>query len=367
VTVAAPQDLAVDEEVEAFNDHLPFRVHRLRRWGMGPMKLFHRLAVVSALLRRDRPTVILASGERMVWLAATLHRLHQIPFIAVGHAMEFNVHPRWQFVLTRHAFQAAIGAICVSKYTWSRMETCGIRARAGAVIPNGADDTRFRPLPESERVAFRRAHGLERATILITVGSVHERKGQDVVIRALPRVLERIPDVHYVIVGVPYRREAFEQLAQQLGVADRVHFLGMLDSAGVVRALNAADLFVMASQHTAEGDFEGFGIAVLEAALCGRAAVVSDNSGVIEAIEPGETGLAATIADPSSTADRIVELLSDRQMLASMGRRARDRAVIEKTWVQRGAQYDELMRRLVEPATMRAPWPGVNDVTPDVH
>ncbi|HSN28321.1 MAG TPA: glycosyltransferase family 4 protein [Kofleriaceae bacterium] len=350
VTVASPQELAEQPAITEFDQRQPFAVHQLKQFGPPPVRLAYRMATVSSLIRRSSPHVIVASGERMVWLAALLQRIHGIPYLAVGHAMEFNVPARWQRTITRHSFERAAAVVCVSEYTRSHMERAGIAARASAVIPNGADDERFGLVDAQAAAAFRTSRGLGQAPLLITVGSVHERKGQDVVIRALPRVIERFPDVQYVMVGMPYRRDAFMNLARELGVADHVHVLGVVDAAEVVRALNAADLFVMASQHTPNGDFEGFGIAVVEAALCGRAAVVSDNSGVVEAIEPGETGLVATISDPRSTADRIIELLADRPRLAAMGQLARKRALATKTWQQRGVEYHQLLRGLVETA-----------------
>src|SRR5205823_4374587 len=100
-----------------------------------------------------------------------------------------------------------------------------------------------------------------------------ERKGQDNVIRALPAILRRIPNAHYYMVGLPTLREPLEQLASEIGVCDNVHFVGRAETADVVRWLNACDLFVMTSRTTANGDCEGFGIAVVEAALCGKPAV----------------------------------------------------------------------------------------------
>ncbi|MBV8762206.1 MAG: glycosyltransferase family 4 protein [Deltaproteobacteria bacterium] len=347
VTVASPQEMAEQAAISAFDRQQPFAVHQLKQFGPSAVRLAYRMATVSTLIRRSPPDVIVASGERMVWLAALLERLHHIPYLAVGHAMEFNVPARWRRAVTRRSFGRAAAVVCVSEYTRSHMVRAGISARASAVIPNGADDERF-GLVEAEATArFRDKYRLGTGPLLITVGSVHERKGQDVAIRALPRVLDRFGDVHYAMVGVPYRREQFMTLARELGVEDHVHILGVLPADEVVCALNAADLFVMTSQHTPNGDFEGFGIAVVEAALCGRAAVVSDNSGVVEAIEPGETGLVAKISDPVSTADRLIELLADRPRLAAMGQLARKRAVETKTWQRRGVEYHQLLQRLV--------------------
>ena len=354
VTVAASQELATETEIQAFNAAAPFEVVRFKRFGNAPLKLAYRFAVASRLVQRIQPTLVVASGERMVWLAALLSRSRGVPFVAIGHALEFNAPAAWQRRVNKAAFESAAGVVCVSRYTQARMVSAGIRARVGTVIPNGADDSRFRSLPPDEAHAFRRQHGLVDATILITVGSVHERKGQDVVIRALPRVLERFPDVHYVMLGQPFRRPQFAELAAALRVTDRVHFLGAVSPSTVVQALNAADLFVMASQHTPNGDFEGFGIAVVEAALCGRPAVVSDNSGVAESIEPGETGLVAAVSDPDSLAERILELLADRARLDRMGRLAHERATANKTWHRRGSEYDRWLRRI---ATSLPPGP----------
>ncbi len=347
VDVATLQELAEQRDIDTFNRELPFAIHQLRQYPGIPTKLAYRVAVASRMIRRNRPALIVATGERMVWLAALLYPIHRIPFVAIGHAMEFNVPARWNRVLNKRSFETATSVVCVSRYTEARMVDMGIRARSSTVIPNGADETRFAPVPADEVAAFRRAHDLEGATILITVGSVHERKGQDVMIRALPRVAARFPDVHYVIVGSPFRKQAFAELAASLGVGDRVHFLGVTEPRDTVRALNAATLFVMTSQHTPNGDFEGFGIAVVEAALCGRASVVSDNSGVVEAIEPGETGLVAKISDPESTADRVIELLDDRERLSRMGQLARGRALGEKTWSRRGDDYDRFLRQFL--------------------
>ena len=348
VSVATPQELATDAEIAAFR--VPFPLHRLAQPPGAPTKLAYRAAVVTQLLLRSRPSLIIATGERMVWLAAMLAPVHRIPYAAIGHAQEFNVPARWQRTLNRTAFERARGVVCVSRYTDARMRQMSVSPRRSIVIPNGADETRFEPCSAEDASTFRRRYGLGDGPLLITVGSVHERKGQDVVIRALPRVLERIPDVQYVVVGSPFRKDAFGDLARSLGVGDRVHFLGALPAADTVRALGAADLFVMASQHTPDGDFEGYGIAVVEAALCGRAAVVSDNSGVMEAIEDGDTGRVAAISDPASTADRIVELLSDRDRLARMGKRAREIALAHKTWAHRGTEYDRFLRSLLDDA-----------------
>jgi phosphatidylinositol alpha-1,6-mannosyltransferase len=93
-----------------------------------------------------------------------------------------------------------------------------------------------------------------------------------VVIRALPHILKVAPKTHYLMAGLPTLKHELTELARKLGVAEHVHFLGRVDADSLVKYLNCCDVFVMTSRLTKDGDCEGFGIAVVEAALCGKPA-----------------------------------------------------------------------------------------------
>ncbi len=110
-------------------------------------------------------------------------------------------------------------------------------------------------------------------------------------IRAMPAIIKSVPTARYVVVGLPTFRSDYLALAQSLGVGDRVHFLGRVDNATLVKAYNACEIFIMPSRRAENGDVEGFGIAAIEAALCGRLAVVTSGSGLQEAVIDGQTGL----------------------------------------------------------------------------
>jgi phosphatidylinositol alpha-1,6-mannosyltransferase len=103
----------------------------------------------------------------------------------------------------------------------------------------------------------------------------------------------------------------------------------------------------MTSRHTPGGDFEGYGIAVVEAALCGKPAVVSDNSGLAEAVSPGKTGLVVPQDSPGAVAEAVTNLLLDDRQRLTMGQAARARALSEQTWQRRAEQYHHLLADLV--------------------
>src|SRR5262249_4641204 len=145
--------------------------------------------------------------------------------------------------------------------------------------------------------------------------------------------------------------ERILRIASECGVADRVHLLGRLEPAALCAALNAAEIFVLTSRRTASGDVEGYGIAAVEAAFCGKPAVVSRGSGLEEAIVDGETGLAVPPDDPGAIADAAVALMSDPARLLRMGERARARALGEQTWERRVERYASVLDRVLRAAS----------------
>ncbi len=345
--VVTPQHYVSDEESAVFNAAQPFLIAHLSPLPFKPLQAAYRLCVASRHIRKHRPDLLLASGARAVWLTAMLAHRHRIPFVAIGHGTEFGSTRRITARINRWAFSHASAVICVSEFTRNRMIVAGIRPRLSQVIENGADPDQFTVLTPREIELFRRSIGFADSRILLTVGQVSERKGQSSVISALPLVLKEFPTVHYVIVGLPTKEKEYRMLAGELGVSEHVHFIGRANGEALLRFMNACEVFVMTSRHTVQGDFEGYGIAVVEAALCGKPAVVSADSGVAEAIVNGVTGYAVAPDDPQAVAGVLVRLLRDDDLRRAMGEAARERAIREQTWDQRAQEYDRFLRALL--------------------
>ena len=140
-------------------------------------------------------------------------------------------------------------------------------------------------------------------------------------------------------------------MALELGVADHVHFLGRVDPERLVDLYHACDVFIMTSQHTPDCNWEGFGIAVIEAALCGKPAIVSNESGLSEAVIDGETGLSVPEGDPHATAEAILRLIEDAELRHQLGQRACQRARQEYTWARIVQSYDRLLRQVIQQGT----------------
>lgn len=353
ITVAASQDYASADEIKDFNHAQSFPIISIESHRIPQMRFIKRWRIVSNWLNQNKPDAIIASGSRSVWMTAVLADRYRLPWVAIGHGSELSFRTPARKLITRWAFQKANGVICVSEFTRDQMHKSGIHVDKTCVIPNGADPDLFQILPAKEVESFRARLGFTDAKLILTVGNVTERKGQDVVIRALPQVIKEIPNAHYMIVGLPTKKKELENLAAELGVSKQVHFYERVNNDDLIRFFNSCDVFVMTSRMTSEGDFEGYGIAVVESALCGKPSVVSGNSGLSEAVIDGETSFVVPENDPTATSKAIVQILKNDEFRQRMGEKARHYAVTQQTWTKRIAHYDEFLREILQISNRR--------------
>lgn len=348
VQVLTPQDYAAESEIVTFNDSQPFAVSRLIGGKSAFSKALTRIGTLNSTLRSFKPDVVLVSGSRSIWMMAFLRPFYRdVPWVVVAHGTEFGQMHGLDACLTRLSANQASALICVSEYTGQVVRALGVNKPPMEVVHNGADDAQFFKLDQDKIIELRKALEVENKFVLLTVGNISARKGQEVVIRALPAIVQEDPHVVYWMAGLPTEREFLEKLAKDLGVVKAIRFLDRVTNQRLLELYNACDLFVMTSRQLEDGDFEGYGIAVIEAALCGRAAVVSDNSGLAEAVLDGQTGMLVPQNDPKATAKAILQLIGDPIRLHRLCEQAQARAVDSQTWDNVSAKYLDILSRCV--------------------
>jgi len=341
VAVLTHQDNVTVEQALAFNAKQQFRVVRIPRLPAAALSAVARLALAFRLKTSFKPDVLLASGSGAVLASALLGACGGPPWVAVAHGSEFSTRAALRDKLVRRAFSLADAVVAVSVYTKNRMGAVGIGHRNSIVIHNGADAGLFQVLPTHEVTAAKRRLALQDQRVILTIGNVTRRKGQEIVIRALPLILQKVPNIIYLMVGLPTERARLERIAAELGILDCLRFLGVVEPRLLVLLLNCADVFVMTSISTEDGDCEGFGIAAMEAALCGKPAVVSLEGGLVEAVLDQYTGLCVPARDSRAVADAVTSLLTNEDLRSRLGTAARARALREYTW-------DEVAHRCYE-------------------
>jgi phosphatidylinositol alpha-1,6-mannosyltransferase len=346
VAVASPQSFATNQDIELFNAQQPFEILSLNYKGPSVFEGTNRLIKILQLNRSFNPNVLIAIGWQSVWLGYLISLITDIPYIALGVGSEFQISSRIKRKLIRWSYQHADMVIFISQYTRNLAKDHGIHPRKEIIISLGADEDIFKPNLPTEYL--HRQLNLSDSKVILTVGQVSERKGQDIVIKALPDILVDFPNTIYLIVGLPTNQTRLEQLADDLGVADHVIFTGKVPKNDLASIYNRADIFVLVSRSIKGGEVEGFGIAVVEAALCGIPAIVSNESGLVEAVVPDVTALVVDQDHPEMTSVAIKQLLANDQIRQEMGLAARRYALNQATWRQRVLIFDHHLRTFLE-------------------
>ncbi|HEX8461812.1 MAG TPA: glycosyltransferase family 4 protein, partial [Segetibacter sp.] len=155
---------------------------------------------------------------------------------------------------------------------------------------------------------------------LITVGNLTDRKGQENVIKALPEIATLFPKAVYHLIGKPTNKHKFEATAKALQVDKKLQFYGAVTRDDLLDKLQGATIKLMLSNHTKEGDFEGFGIAVLEANAFGIPAIGSRNSGIADAIEHNKTGVLVNQLDKQEVANAIDTIMNNYSFFSNNAR-----------------------------------------------
>ena len=195
-------------------------------------------------------------------------------------------------------------------------------------IAPGIDVDHFIPTDSSN---LRAELGLTDKSVIISVGRLVHRKGQDKLISALPEIKTSVPNVHLVLVGVGPHQDYLEKLALKLNVSDCVTFIGRINYAELPKYICLGDIFAMPSRSRFFGlEVEGLGIVYLEASACGLPVVGGKSGGAPDAVLVGETGVVVDGTNSSEIADACIELLNNPELCALMG--ANGRAWIIENW-----------------------------------
>jgi len=224
----------------------------------------------------------------------------QKKYVSVIHGSEVLLPSKPQRKFTDFCLKRFDKIIAVSNYTKSLVDRLSIEVE---VIPNGFEVAEFSESPKSY-VAGDKLN-------LVTVGNVTQRKGQHNIINALPAILKKYPNTEYHIVGIPTTQNSLEILAENKKVRDHVFFHGKVSEEKKLKILTESTIFMMLSEHTASGDVEGFGIAILEGNALGLPGIGAKGCGIEDAIFNHKSGILVNAKDESEIVTAIVAILND--------------------------------------------------------
>lgn len=182
---------------------------------------------------------------------------------------------------------------------------------------------------------------------LLFVGRLVERKGVEVLVRALPRILEERP-ARLTVVGEGSREAAIREAVRAAGVEDRVELTGYVPEERLRSLYATCDVFVLPAVVDARGDTEGLGVVLIEALRFGRPVVASDLGGIPDIVEPGRSGVRVPPGDPAALARAILELAANPEEARRLGGEGRELVERRFGWDRILDELEETYRTAIE-------------------
>lgn len=319
-----------------FDEASGVRVKRVPPSGLGQIAWLVKLATrTMAACLAEPPDVIVCGHVITAPAALAVGRLLGIPYVVLTHAWEIR-RKRHRSVVSRVLKNAAL-VTANSRFTECSVLRHGVSPDRVRLLYPGTDATRFAP-------AARRGARVNGRPTILTVARLDELyKGHDTVIRSLPLVKAKCPDIRYVVIGDGRLRGYLGRLAASLGVEQHVAFLGNVSDDALPEVYRNADVFVQMSREARSGGgAEGFGIVCLEAAASGLPVIAGRSGGLPDAVVDGVTGLLVDPEDYGIVAESIAAVLNDPGLAQRLGEAGRLRVTSDLTWDRMAGRAREL-------------------------
>ncbi len=297
----------------------------------GMRRLIHEHGIETVWFGAAAPLALLAPRARSAGAQRVLASTH-------GHEVGWSMLPGARSALRRIGEDADV-ITYVSRYTRGRFASAfGPTARLEH-LPPGVDTDRFEP-DLVARAQLRARYQLGQRPVVVCISRLVPRKGQDMLIQALPDIRARVADAALVIVGGGPHAETLHRLARDRGVGPHVVFTGGVPNAELPGHYAMADVFAMPCRTRGAGlDVEGLGIVFLEASATAVPVVAGDSGGAPEAVRDGETGRIVDGRSHEEIVEAVSALLADPATARRMGEAGR-------RWIGRDWNWDTHTARL---------------------
>lgn len=315
-----------------FDERLPFPVVRDKSSMLLPTPMLSRRT--SEVLRAEGcDSVLFGAAAPLGLLAAGLRAAGAGHIVGLTHG-----HETWwaRVPAARRALRLISDGCDILTYVseFCRRRIASALSSKGAArmvrLAPGVDTDVFRPGVGGVAIRERLRIDPDRP-VLVSVSRFVQRKGQDALIRAMPRLLESVPDALLLLVGDGPTRSRLERLVRDNRVGESVVFAGAVPWSEAPGWFDVGDVFAMPCRTRKGGlEPEALGIVFLEAQACGHPVLVGDSGGAPETVLHGETGYVVDPFDPLAIAARAAELLSDLDRVRLMGEKGR--AWVEREW-----------------------------------
>jgi glycosyltransferase involved in cell wall biosynthesis len=339
VTVITTLDYTNEIERDEFIEQLNYQVINIKRNSWSIINVCNKILKIILLTKQLNPTIIISSGSISALYGRILEKIFQIKRVSFVHGPEFRMI--YNDYITRWILNTS-RIIAVSNWTSEFIKKSGVSSPID-VIMNGADITKYnKPSINGE---LKNILGINDKFVLLTVGRICDRKGQETVIKAIKILNSIYSEIVYIMVGYETDKEKYSNLILELDLSDQVISIGQVSSEELPSYYALADIYILNSRPASDGDIEGFGISILEAAMMSKPAIGSKDCGIEDAIVKDETGLLVQPDSPMETANAIKKLIDNEELRLWMGENSRERALNYFTWERVVTDVDQLLKQ----------------------
>ncbi|MCD1654658.1 glycosyltransferase [Treponema zuelzerae] len=230
--------------------------------------------------------------------------------IVTFHGSDINSYPaRYGEGVYRWMYERADMITVNTSFTGGKVAVNGCSPDKIRVLPVGLITTEYDGIRKKDPDAF----------ALLTVGRLVEKKGHEYMLKALPAICKRFPDVRWYVAGSGHLEGVLIKMAAELGVAESVVFLGQCDNEAVKDLYSRAAVFILPSVTAPDGDMEGQGLVLQEAQYCGIPVVSTLHNGIPDGVKDGITGFLVPEKDSSALAQAVCDLLENPEKARNMG------------------------------------------------
>ncbi len=280
--------------------------------------LYFRRARLDEVLERERPDIVHAQFGHLAMAFLPVVQARRIPLIVSFRGQDVMLVRRARARKRQALFDVAARVLARSDDMRADLLPLGCPSEKLAVVPTGVDSA---SIPFSERTW----PGRRKDVVILIAGRLAPKKGVDDALRAVA-LLDRSGGVPRVrIAGDGSERARLEKLAAELGLNERVSFLGWQSYDALIREMASAHLFLLPCKTAVDGEKEGIPNAIKEAQAAGLPVVSTRHAGIAECVADGAAGLLAPEGDVEAIAAHVERLLGESERWPKMGRRGRER------------------------------------------
>ncbi|MEN9325124.1 MAG: hypothetical protein RL414_878 [Actinomycetota bacterium] len=277
------------------------------------------------------------------WMSGFLKRRGAKRVVALSHGHEVWWAKVFPFSLLMRAIGRSMDAMgYLGKFTHDAMAPAlGKKIEMVRIAP-GISTDHF--IPGEKSSTLMKEYALLGKDVIVCVGRLVHRKGQDRLIEAMPEILTSRPNAVLVLVGEGPYKSKLVKLVHSLGIEESVRFIGRVQYSALPAHIQLGDLFAMPSRSRFFGlEVEGLGIVYLEASSCGVPVIAGASGGAPDAVLEGETGVVVNGSDVHAIADAVVNLLNKPELRRQMSERGREWASQEWNWVLWGQRFEKML------------------------